>query len=110
VGVYGVVARSVARRTQEIGIRMALGADRTAVLGVVLSRDLRPSLAGVAIGLVGALFLTRALAHLLYGVSASDPGILLGSALVLGGVALLATYLPARHATTVDPVAALRNE
>jgi len=110
VGVYGVVARNVARRTQEIGVRMALGADRGAVLGLVLGQGLRLSLFGVGVGVLGALVLTRALAGLLYGVSAADPTTLLGSALVLGGVAVLATYFPARRATTVDPIAALRAE
>jgi len=110
VGVYGVVGRSVARRTNEIGVRMALGADRRAVLGLVFSESLRLSLAGLAAGLVGALALTRALAGLLYGVSASDPWSLLASALALGTVAALATYLPARRAATLDPMAALRSE
>jgi putative ABC transport system permease protein len=110
VGVYGVVGRSVARRTNEIGVRMALGADRRAVLGLVFSQSLRLSLAGLLAGLVGALAMTRALAGLLFGVSPSDPWSLLASALALGMVATLATYLPARRATTVDPVAALRSE
>jgi predicted lysophospholipase L1 biosynthesis ABC-type transport system permease subunit len=85
VGVYGVVARNVARRTQEIGVRMALGADRGAVLGLVLKQGLRLSLSGVALGVLGALALTRALAGLLYGVSATDPSIFLVSAFALGG-------------------------
>jgi predicted permease len=110
VGVYGVVGRSVARRTNEIGVRMALGADRQAVLGLVFSESLRLSLAGLVAGLLGALALTRALAGLLYGVSASDPWSLLASVLFLGTVAALATYLPARRAATVDPIAALRSE
>jgi ABC-type antimicrobial peptide transport system permease subunit len=109
-GVYGVVARSVARRTQEIGVRMALGADRGAVLSLMLKQGLRLSLTGVAAGVLGALVLMRALAGLLYGVSPSDPSTLLASALVLGGVAVVATYLPARRATLVDPITALRNE
>jgi predicted permease len=110
VGVYGVVARGVARRTQEIGVRMALGADRRSVLGLVLGQGLRLSLAGVGVGLLGALALTRSLAGLLHGVAASDPATLLLSALALGAVALLATYLPARRAATADPIAALRSE
>ena len=110
VGVYGVVGRNVARRTNEIGVRMALGADRRSVLGLVFSQGVRLSLVGLAAGLVGALALTRALAGLLYGVSASDPGSLLASALALGVVAGIATYLPARRAATVDPMTALRNE
>jgi putative ABC transport system permease protein len=110
VGVYGVVGRSVARRTNEIGVRMALGADRRAVLGLVFSQSLRFSLVGLAAGLVGALALTQALSGLLYGVSASDPWSLLASALALGLVAAVATYLPAQRAATVDPIAALRSE
>jgi len=110
VGVYGVVGRNVARRTNEIGVRMALGASRRAVFGLVFAQSLRLSLAGLAAGLVGALAVTRALAGLLYGVSASDPWSLLASALALGTVAALATYPPARRAATVDPIAALRSE
>ncbi|HEY7516008.1 MAG TPA: ABC transporter permease, partial [Vicinamibacteria bacterium] len=109
-GVYGVAARGVARRTQEIGVRMALGADRRAVVALVLSQDLRPALHGAAVGLLLALALTRALRGLLHGVSASDPATLLASAGVLCGVAALATYLPARRAATVDPIAALRSD
>jgi putative ABC transport system permease protein len=110
VGVYGVVARSVARRTQEIGVRMALGADRGAVLGLVLRQGLGLSLFGLGAGLLGAFAVTRTLAGLLHGVSASDPLTILLSALVLGAVAVIATYLPARRAATVDPIAALRSE
>ena len=105
-----VVGRNVARRTNEIGVRMALGADRRAVLGLVFRESLRLSLFGLAAGLLGALALTRALTGLLYGVSASDPWSLLGSALALGTVTALAIYLPARRAATIDPIAALRNE
>jgi ABC-type antimicrobial peptide transport system permease subunit len=110
VGVYGVVGRNVARRTNEIGVRMALGADRSAVLGLVFSQSMRLTLAGLVVGLLGALAMTRALAGLLYGVSASDPWSLLGSALGLGAVAALATFIPARRAASIDPIAALRNE
>jgi predicted permease len=109
-GVYGVVARGVARRTQEIGVRMALGASRRAVLALVVREDMKPAIVGAAAGLLGALVLTRMLAGLLHGVSASDPATLGGSALALSTVAALATYLPARRATAVDPVTALRNE
>jgi predicted permease len=109
-GVYGVVARGVARRTQEIGVRMALGADRRAVIALVLSQDMKPALYGAAAGLLLALVLTRLLRGLLHGVSATDPAILLASTAVLCGVAALATYLPARRAATLDPVAALRSD
>jgi predicted permease len=110
VGVYGVVGRNVARRTNEIGVRMALGADRGAVLSLVFSQSLRLWLVGLGAGLLGAVAMTRALAGLLYGVSATDPWSLLASASALGAVAALATYLPARRAATVDPIAALRSE
>ena len=110
VGIYGVIARGVARRTQEIGVRMALGADRKAVLGLVLSQGVRLALAGVGAGVLGTLVLNRALAGLLHGVSATDPLTLFLSALALGAVAIFATYLPARRATAVDPLTALRSE
>jgi predicted permease len=110
VGVYGVVSRSVARRTSEIGVRMAMGADRRAVLGLVLGQGLRLSLAGIGVGFLAALVLTRALASLLYGVSTADPFSLLGSSLALGGVAVAATYFPARRATGVNPIVALRSD
>jgi len=109
-GVYGVVSRGVARRTQEIGVRMALGAAPRAVLGLVLGQGLRMALLGGLLGLAGALLLTRSLASLLYGVSSSDPLTLTGSVVLLIGVALLASWAPARRATRVDPLAALRNE
>jgi predicted permease len=109
-GVYGVVARGVARRTQEIGVRMALGADRRAVLALVLAEEMKPATVGAMGGLFGALVMTRALGGLLHGVSASDPATLVGSAAALSAVAALATYLPARRATAVDPITALRSE
>jgi predicted permease len=109
-GVYGVVSRGVARRTREIGVRMALGADRRAVLGMVLGQGLRLALAGVGAGLLGALLLTRALTGLLYGVSAADPPTLLGAGVLLAVITLLASYAPALQATHVDPTTALRSE
>jgi putative ABC transport system permease protein len=109
-GVFGVISRSVARRTQEIGVRMALGADRRAVVGLVLGQGLRLSLIGVATGVAGTLVLTRALAALLHGVSPTDPVSLFASPLALLAVAGFATYLPARRATAIDPMAALRCE
>jgi putative ABC transport system permease protein len=110
VGVYGVVGRGVARRTNEIGVRMALGADRRAVLGLVFSQSLRLLLVGLLLGLAGAFILTQALAGLLFGVSAGDPASLLASAALLGAVAALAIYVPARRAATIDPIIALRSE
>ena len=109
-GIYGVMAYSVVRRTHEIGVRMALGASAPHVLRLVLSQGMLTTAIGLAIGIAGALVLTRAMQSLLFGVSATDPLTLVGVALVLGLAALLATYVPARRATQVDPMVALRHE
>jgi putative ABC transport system permease protein len=110
VGVYGLMSYSVALRTREIGIRMALGARREDVLRMVLARGLALAAAGMAVGLALAFALGRFLGSLLFGVGATDPMTFASVALVLGGVALLSTYLPARRAVRGDPVAALRRE
>ncbi len=110
VGIYGVMSYSVAQRTQEIGIRMALGAERSQVLRLVLSRSLQPVLAGVVIGVAGALALTRVLASLLFEVSPSDPFVFTAVALLLMAVALIASLVPALKAARVDPLIALRYE
>jgi putative ABC transport system permease protein len=110
VGAYGVVSTSVARRTQEIGVRMALGARKTDVLGLVLRQAMRPALAGIAAGLAAALAAARLLAGLLYGVTPADLPALAGAASLMAAVAVLACWLPARRAAGVDPMAALRYE
>ena len=107
-GVYGVVAYIVAERTPEIGIRMALGARRTRVLSMVLRQGLRFALAGSAAGLAAALLLARYAATLLPGLQWNDPLVVLAAPAVLIVVAVLACYVPARRATRVDPLIALR--
>jgi predicted permease len=110
MGVYALVSYAVVQRTREIGVRMALGAARRDVVSMVLRQGTRLTIAGVAFGLVAAFYLTRAMRRVLYDVSPADPIAHAVSAIVLVGVAVLATYLPARRAATVDPVVALRDE
>ena len=109
-GVFGVMAYSVSRRTPEIGVRIALGAGPGDVLGMILGQGLRTIFIGVAMGIVGALALTRAIGSLLFGVAAADPLTFGAVTLLLVGAALLACYLPARRAMRVDPMVALRYE
>lgn len=110
LGVYGVISYSTARRTREFGLRIAVGAQPRDVARLVLGDGVRMTLAGIALGSAGALFLTPLLKSQLYGVSPSDPLTLLTVAILLALVALLASYLPARRALRVDPVTALRHE
>ena len=108
IGIYGVLAFGVAQRVRELGIRQALGADRRSILSLVMTQGLRPVSAGLGLGLLGALALTRSLQSLLFGVGRYDPGVFVGVTALLLAVALAASYIPARRATKIDPMAALR--
>jgi putative ABC transport system permease protein len=108
IGIYGIIAYSVVQRTQEMGIRRALGAQPSDILGLVLGQGFRLALAGVAVGVAGALGLTRLLKTLLFHVTATDPATFAAVALLFLFVAFAASYIPARRATRIDPIAALR--
>jgi putative ABC transport system permease protein len=110
VGIYGVIAYSVSQRTHEIGIRMALGAERADVVRMVIGQGMRMAAVGTAMGILGAVALSRIISAQLYEVSAIDAGTYLAVSLLLLTVALVATYIPARRATAADPLVALRYE
>ena len=110
VGIYGVISYSVAQRTKEFGVRMALGAQRADVLGIVLRSGMLLTIIALVVGLGGAFLLTRFLSTLLFGVTPTDPFTFVAVSILLGSIAFLATYIPARRATKVDPMVALRYE
>ena len=110
IGLYGVLSYVVSQRTQEMGVRIALGAGRREILELVMGQALRVLVWGVALGVAGALAAGRAIASLLYGVTPHDPLVLSVVIVILGAVAAVASYLPARRATRVDPMVALRYE
>jgi putative ABC transport system permease protein len=109
IGIYGVLAFAVTQRVREFGIRQALGADRRAILSLVLTQGLRTAMVGIVLGLGGALALMRYLQSLLFGVTTHDVSVFAGAAGILFTVALLACYIPARRATELHPMAALRD-
>ena len=110
IGIYGVIAYSVAQRTQELGVRMALGATRSRVLTLVIGQGSRLAMLGIALGLAGAFSLTRVLKKMLFGVTPSDTWTFVATALLLGAVAIAASLIPALRAARIDPVTALRHE
>ena len=110
IGIYGAVAYTVEQRTREIGVRMALGAQTRDVLRLVVNQGMKPVLIGLVIGIGSAFALGRLIASQLYQVSAHSPALLVGSTLLLATTALIACWLPARRATHVDPIQALRSE
>jgi putative ABC transport system permease protein len=110
VGIYAVLAYSVERRRREIGVRMALGAERRHVLGLVVGHGLQLALVGIAAGVVGAFGATRVMESMLFGVTATDPVAFVATAAALAAVALAACYIPARRASRIDPAIALRSE
>ena len=110
IGVYGVAAYAIAQRTKEIGIRVALGADRAEVSRLVLSQSLWSTVSGIGVGIAIAAMATRLVASMVYGVVPLDPVTFAGTAVVLIGIALGATYMPLRRAVRIDPLVALRYE
>ena len=110
IGIYGVISFAVARRTREFGVRMMLGAHPTDVLRLVMKDGVKLGVLGIGLGLAGAIALTRVMVSLLFEVKPTDPGTLVGVALLLAAVAMLACYIPARRALSIHPMTALRRE
>jgi ABC-type antimicrobial peptide transport system permease subunit len=110
IGVYGMVSYATAQRTQEIGVRVALGANQEQVIALIIGQGMKTAFIGVAIGLFAAWGLTRLMTHMLIGISASDPSVYLGVGTLVSVVAVLACYMPARRAAKLDPLVALRYE
>jgi ABC-type antimicrobial peptide transport system permease subunit len=110
IGIYGIMAYNVARRVNEIGIRMALGAQSGQIRAMILREGVLLAIAGILLGVAATLPLTRLVATMLYGVSPTDPLTLIGATVILLAIALLAAFLPARKASVIDPTVALRHE
>jgi putative ABC transport system permease protein len=110
VGIYGVISYAVSRRTHEIGVRMALGATPRNVVRLIIEQGMRVVMVGVVAGLIGALLVTRLMTNVVYGVRVTDPLTYGAVALLLMVVALLASYIPARRATRIDPLASMRSD
>jgi putative ABC transport system permease protein len=110
IGIYGVLSYTVSQRSREIAIRMAVGAQRSDVLRMIVTQGMKLTLIGLAIGLLGALLATRLIASLLFQVTPNDPMVLTAVAALLAAIALVASYLPARRASALDPLVAFRSE
>jgi putative ABC transport system permease protein len=110
IGIYGIIAYAVTERTHEIGVRLALGAQRRDVMTMIVAQGMAMTAAGTVVGLVAALLVTRLMSSLLFGVSAADPITFTAITVLLAAVAFVACYIPARRATLVDPLVALRTE